>query len=97
MAKDTMPPCFCDEESATSCDWSVGVDIHYQRPGHPEAEKSRVQWELEQVPQLLAQIILQAMVAAANEKGLEVYAAWQRGCFEGDSPDEMVARARDMI
>ncbi len=97
MAKNTMPPCFCDEESMSSCDWSVGVDIHYQRPGHPEAQNSQVQWELTHIPQLLAQLILQTMVAAANEKGLEVYAAWQRGCFESDSPDEMIARVREML
>lgn len=97
MAKTTMPPCFCPEEAAMSCDWSVEVNIGYQRPGHPEAQKSQVQWDLTQIPQLLAQAILQAMVATTNEKGLEVYAAWQRGCFEGDSPEEMVARVRDMI
>ena len=97
MAKNAMSPCFCDDEAMSSCDWSVGADIHYQRPGHPEAQESRVEWTLNGVPQLLAQVILQTMVAAANEKGLEVYAAWQRGCFDGDSPDEMIARVREML
>ena len=97
MPNTNMPPCFCDEEAATSCDWTVGLNVNYQRPGHPEAPSSQLQWELAQIPQLLAQVVMQAMVAAANEKGLEVYVAWQRGCFEGDTPDEMAARVRDMI
>ena len=97
MPNTNLPPCFCNEEAMTSCDWTVGLNANYQRPGHPEAPSSQAQWEITQIPQLLAQVVMQAMVAAANEKGLEVYAAWQRGCFEGDTPDEMVARVRDMI
>ena len=81
----------------TSCDWVVKATIEYSRPGHPEAVTSRVPWELSNVPQLLAQVILQASVAAVNQKGLEVYAAWQQGCFDGDTPDEMVARVRSML
>jgi len=97
MPVNSMPPCFCDEEAMSSCDWRVGVVANYQRPGHPEAVNNQVQWELDKIPQLLAQVIFQASIAAVNEKGLEVYAAWQQGCFENDTQEEMIARVRGML
>lgn len=96
MVTNTMPPCFCDEESM-SCDWAVNVTIEYSRPGHPEMVASKVEWELAQIPQLLAQALVQASVSAVNEKGAEVYGAWAQGCFDGDTTEQMIARVRGMI
>lgn len=97
MATNTIPPCFCAEDDAQSCDWTVKVTIEYSRPGHPESVSSRVPWELNNVPHLLAQALLQANVDAVNKKGIEVYSAWAQGCFDGDTVEEMIARVRGTL
>lgn len=92
-----MPECFCSEEGMTSCDWVLTASLGYSRPGDDSVPKNSLDWTLEHIPQLLAQIILQAQIQAMNEKGLEVYAAWQQGCFANDSPEEMVDRAKALM
>lgn len=96
MPNVNLPPCFCDED-ALGCDWTVKVTIEYSRPGHPESVSNCVPWELNNIPQLLAQALLQANVAAVNKTGLEVYSAWMQGCSAGDTPEELVARVREML
>lgn len=97
MSYGKAPPCFCSEEAALSCDWKLNITMEYSREGHPEAVTSKVEWDLDKIPHMLAQALLQANVAVVNEKGIEVYAAWAKGCFDGDTPEQMVERVKEMI
>lgn len=96
MSNPNLPPCFCNDD-ANGCDWVVNVTMSYSRPGHPDMPTSTVEWEMAQIPQLLAQAILQAGVSAINEKGAEVYATWAQGCIENETPTELIARVRAML
>ena len=79
-----LPDCFCNSEALSACDWTVEVSVKYHRPGDPAAPVSEVPWSLTNIPQPLAQVILQSMVAAVNKNGLDVYVAWAEGCGQGE-------------
>lgn len=86
-----IPPCFCNEDKRSSCDWIVEIDGRYYRKGEESAEpaesaeSAKISWRLDGIPQPLAQIVFQASIAAVNEKGWDVYVAWLTECLGEDS------------
>ena len=91
-----LPDCYCDQEGINACDWKVEMVVSYSRPGHPEAIPNKVEWELDKVPNLLAQAALQLIVKGANEQGAKLYLAWGQGCANQDTPEEMAGRVMDV-
>lgn len=86
-----MSALICNQEGQDSNAWQVNVTAEYSLPGNDAAEKSKIDWTLDNQSMPMAHTLVQASVHILNSGLFQVYAKLLAECGEQEASAKLRA------